>query len=216
MSTPKNVKSDSQISGSIPANFKASSGKQNLMASINTWLMDVVRGGQTDSGDLLTGNDFYWAFDYPLAPQKMPAIGISEIGLFDLGARAFDSNLVGFTEDGKPINAVRNQTLIEINCWAQDSDDFGGATKKVRELRDRVVYALEFAGTRTENEEAFIIPPIQLKDYSKTDKPVVGIIMLDPSGNDINEKFLIDPVVNQLKRYKLLVRFLYDEYKNPL
>ena len=214
--TQQNINSSAQVSGYVPANFKASSGKQNLMASFNQWLVDVVRGGQTDLGEFHPGNDFYWAFDYPLAPQRMPAIGISEVGLFDIGARAFDDNLVGFTEDGKPIRAVRNQTLIEINCWAQDSDNFGGATKKVRELRDRVVYALEFAGTRTDNDEAFVLPPMQLKDYSKTDLPVVGVMMLDPAGNAINEKFLIDPVVNQLKRYKLLVRVLYDEYKNPL
>jgi hypothetical protein len=216
MSTPKDINSNANISGSIPSDFKASSGKQNVVSSINEWLMEVVRGGQTDQSALLPGNDFYWAFDFPLAPLKMPAIGVSEVGLFDIGARAFDENLVGFTEDGKPIRAVRNQTLVEINCWAQDSDNFGGATKKVREMRDRIVYALEFAGTRTDNDEAFILPPMQLKDYSQPDAPIVGILMLDPTGNAINEKFLIDPVVNQLKRYKLLVRFLYDEYKNPL
>ena len=216
MTTHQNVNSSANISGFIPADFKASSGKQNLMASLNEWLIDIVRGGQQDSNELTAGHDFYWAFDYPLAPQRMPAIGISEVGLFDLGARAFDDNLVGFTEAGEPIRAVRNQTLVEINCWAQDSDNFGGATKKVRELRDRVVYALEFAGTRNEQNDAYLLPPIQLKNYSKSGTPIVGILMLDPAGNAINEKFLIDPVVNQLKRYKLLVRFLYDEYKEPL
>jgi hypothetical protein len=216
MSTLKNINSSANISGSVSSDYLASSGKQNLMCSFNMWLMEVVQGGQDVQGNLQSGKDFYWAFDYPLAPLKMPAIATSEIGLFNLGARSFDENLVGFTEEGKPIRAVRNQTLIEINCWAQDSDNFGGATKKVRELRDRVAYALQFTGTRTDDDSAFVLPPMRLRDYSKPDAPVIGMLMLDPAGNAINEKFLIDPVVNQLKRYKLLVRVLYDEYKNQL
>ena len=148
--------------------------------------------------------------------MMMPAVGVSEIGLFDLGKRAFDGNLVGLTVDGRPIRAVRNQTLVEINCWAQDSDDFGGATKKVYEMRDRVVLALEFAGVMNDNEDGFIIPPIRLKDFSGDGAPMMGVIWLDPSGNSINEKFLVDPVVQNLRRYKLMVRFLYDEYKDPL
>lgn len=216
MSTTKNINSNTQIGNGISPDFKASSGKENFMSSLNTWLAGVVRGGQLDDQALQSGNDFYWKFDFPLEPNVMPSIGVSEIGLFDLGKRAMDDNLVGFTDDGKPIRAVRNQTLVEINCWALDSDNFGGATKKVRELRDRVAYALEFAGTLNDKEDAFIIPPIKLYDFSKNDRPVMGVILLDPSGNSINEKFLIDPITNQLKRYKLLVRFLYDEYKNPL
>jgi len=216
MSTSKNINSNSQIGGGVPPDFQASSGKQNFMSSLNTWLVGVVRGGQLDENVLQSGNDFYWKFNYPLAPLLMPSIGISEIGLFNLGQRAMDDNLVGFTEDGKPIRAVRNQTLVEINCWATDSDDFGGATKKVYELRDRVIYALEFAGALNNEETDFIIPPIKLYDFSKPERPVTGVILLDPSGNSINEKFLIDPLTNQLKRYKLLIRFLYDEYKNPL
>ncbi|MEQ1678741.1 MAG: hypothetical protein ABL876_18740, partial [Chitinophagaceae bacterium] len=205
-----------QIDGVISKDFKAESGKHNLMSSLNLWLTDIVRGGQLDQAELTPDHDFYWAFNSALAPLKMPAVAVQEIGLFDVGKRAFDGNLVGFTEDGEPIRAVQNQTLVEINCWAQDSDTFGGATKKVYELRDRLVYALEFAGTMTRKDDAFIIPPIKLRDFSKEDKPVIGIIRIDPNGNAINEKFLIDPVTNQLKNYKLLVRFLYDECKNPL
>lgn len=216
MSTSKNINSNSRIDGSIPKDFEASSGKQNLMSSINEWLTNVVRGGKEEDGDLSVDQDFYWAFDCPIAPQRFPSIAISEVGLFDTGKRAFDDNLVGFTEDGKPIRAVRNQTLVEISCWHQDDDNFGGATKKVRELRDRIVYALEFAGTTNDKEDGFIIPPIKMIDFYQESKPVIGIIRLDPNGNAINEKFLIDPINQQLKRYKLLIRFWYDEYKNPL
>ena len=216
MATVKNILSVAQIDGVIPADFKASSGKQNLMSSLNEWLMEIVKGGHIGDTPLGTGKDFYWAFNSPIAPLNMPAVGVSEIGLFDIGKRAFDGNLVGFTADGTPIRAVRNQTLVEINCWATDSDTFGGATKKVYELRDRIVFALEFAGTMNDAEDGFIVPPIKLLDFSQDSKPVVGIIQLDPTGNAINEKFLIDPVVQNIRRYKLLVRFLYDEYKNPL
>lgn len=216
MSTSKNIGSSANIAGCVPSDFKAASGKQNFMSSLNSWLVDVVRGGQVGGTALGYGKDFFWAFNFPIAPLMMPAVGVSEIGLFDLGKRAFDGNLVGLTVDGKPIRAVRNQTLVEINCWAQDSDDFGGATKKVYELRDRVVLALEFAGVMNDNEDGFIIPPIRLRDFSRDGAPVMGVIWLDPSGNSINEKFLVDPVVQNLRRYKLMVRFLYDEYKDPL
>jgi len=216
MSTIKTITSTSLINGCVPSNFEASSGKQNLMASLNSWFVDVINGGQTTDAPLLNTNDFFWAFDYPLAPLNMPAIGISEVGLFNLGERAFDDNLIGFKDDGTPIRAVRNQTLIEINCWAKDSDDFGGATKKVRELRDRLIYALEFTGVRNADDTAFIIPPIYLKDFTQPNNPIIGLVFLDPAGNSINEKFLIDPAINQLKKYKLLIRFLYDEYIDPL
>ena len=216
MSTNKSINSNSKIDGSVPKDLNLTSGKQNLMASLNEWLTTIVRGGKEDDGSLLASQDFYWFFDYPIAPQRFPSVAISEVGLFDLGKRAFDENLVGFTEDGKPIHAVRNQTLVEVSCWHQDSDNFGGATKKVRELRDRIVYALEFAGTMNEKEDGFIIPPIKLIDFYQESKPVIGIIRLDPNGNAINEKFLIDPINQQLKRYKLLIRLSYDEYKSPV
>lgn len=210
------IDSSALIYGSISATFKAASGKQNFMSSLKQWLVDTVRGGYLGNDNLPVGQDFYWAFDYPLLPLKLPAIGVTEVGLFDIGAKALDFNLVDFDASGNPIRAVTNQTLVEINCWDQDHDNFGGATKKVYELRDRVVLALEFAGTPNNTETGFLVAPIRLLDFSQTTKPYMGPILLDPSGNSINEKFLIDPVVNQLKRYKLLVRFLYTEYKNPL
>lgn len=216
MATNKDIPSGAQVDGSIAPSFKAESGKQNFVTSLNKWLIDIVRGGHVGDAPLPVDKDFFWAFDNPLAPLNAPAIGITEIGLFDLGKRAFDGNLIGFTPDGKPIRGVQNQTLVEITCYALDGDAFGGAAKKVRELRDRVVFALEFAGTPNNNDDGFIIPHIKLRDFNQQEAPVVGIIRLDPNGNAINEKFLIDPNNNQLKTYKLLVRFLYDEYKNPL
>lgn len=216
MPTNQNINSTSKIDGSVSKDFQLTSGKQNLIASLNEWLTTVVKGGKENDGSLSIDQDFYWFFDFPIAPQRFPSVAVSEVGLFDLGKRAFDENLVAFTEDGKAIHAVRNQTLVEINCWHQDSDDFGGATKKVRELRDRIVYALEFAGLMNETEDGFIIPPIKLIDFYQESKPVIGVIRLDPNGNAINEKFLIDPINQQLKRYKLLIRISYDEYKNPV
>jgi hypothetical protein len=204
------------VDGSIPSTFKAASGKQNFVASLNAWLVDIVRGGQVTDAPLGAGKDFYWGFDRPLSPLNMPAIGVVELGLFDTGARAFDMNLVGFTNSGTAIRAVRNQTLMEITCSHVDSDTFGGAAKKVRELRDRVVFALEFAGLLDDTTDAFIVPQIKMRDFSQPGAPVVGLIRLDPSGNAINEKFLIDQQNSQIKMYKLLVRFLYDEYKDPL
>lgn len=216
MATDKNINSSAKIDGSVPKDFYLTSGKQNLMASLNEWLTTVVLGGKEDDGALSADQDFYWFFDSPIAPLRFPGVVVSEVGLFDLGKRAFDENLVGFTEDGKPIHAVRNQTLVEISCWHQDSDTFGGATKKVRELRDRIAYAIEFAGLKNEKEDGFIIPPIRLVDFYQESKPAIGIIRLDPNGNAINEKFLIDPINQQLKRYKLLIRLSYDEYKSPV
>ena len=210
------ITSVAQIDGIVSKDFKAKSGRQNFMSSLNLWLSEVVAGGFIGDSTLPAGKDFYWAFHYPLAPLKTPSISVSEVGLFDLGAYAFDYNLVDLDSSGNPIRAVVNQTLVEINCWDQDSDSYGGATKKVYEMRDRVVFALEYAGTPTNAEDGFIIAPIKLLDFTTTGRPFMSIIRLDTSGNAINEKFLVDPVVNQLKRFKLLVRFLYTEYKDPL
>lgn len=181
----------------IPRNFIHTTGKENLMASFNHWLMDTVLGGHVGFGALPADKDFYWAFDYPIQPGQNPSISTTEIGLFSLGDNSLD-RLLAIDTAGEPIYGYRNQTLIEITILDQDSDSYTGATRKVRNLRDRVHQALQ-----TE-----IIP---FKDYSNPSAPQLGIIQLDNQSNAINEKYIVDPVNQQLKRYTLLIRVFWNE-----
>ena len=173
-------------------------GKENLIASLNYWLTSTISGGHLGLAPLPSGKDFYWAFDFPIAPLYTPAISVTEIGLFNYGEMAFD-RLIGF--DGEdPVYGTKNQTLLEITCTDQDSATYAAATNKVRNLRDRVVAALNDSGKR-----------IPLVDYSHPQKPVIGYIWVDNNSNSINEKLLVDSQNQNLKRYVLLVRIFWLE-----
>ena len=185
---------------SIPKKFTSFAGKENLMASFNHWLMDTIQGGQLGGTSLQEDKEFFWSFDFPIIPQFLPAISSTETGLFNIGDEAF-SRFLGYNEHGDPVYGSRNQTLIEISCVATDGELFTGATNKVRNLRDRVVHALN----------AVIIP---LRDYSKQSAPQVGIIEVDPESNSINEKFLVDPSNQNIKRYVIIVRVFWTEFEN--
>jgi hypothetical protein len=171
-------------------------GKENLIASLNYWLTHTIQGGHIGIPPLPAGKEFYWLFDFPIAPLTTPAISITEIGLFNYGEIAFD-RLIGFDGDD-PIYGTKNQTLIEIVCTDQDSADYSAATNKVRNFRDRVIDALS-------------VSRIPLVDYGHPDKPQIGYLWVDNNSNAINEKLLVDPQNQNLKRYVLLVRIFWLE-----
>jgi hypothetical protein len=185
---------------SVPVNFSSFAGKENLIASFNHWLMDTIQGGYLGTMPLPSNKEFFWAFDYPIAPQNMPAITTAELGLFNRGEIAM-GRFLGYTSGGLPIYGTRNQTLMEITCVATDSESFTGAARKVRNLRDRVTQAL-------------VTETIPLKDFSKSNAPMIGTIDIDNNGNAINEKFLVDSTNQNVKRYILLVRIFWVESIN--
>jgi hypothetical protein len=181
----------------IPKGSHKFAGKENLMASFNYWLMNTIQGGYLGLPPLPSSKEFFWAFDFPIAPMQTPAITTSEIGLFNLGDVAMD-HLLGITSDGEPLYGTRNQTLIEICCQDQDRENYSRATKTVRNLRDRVIDALS-----TES--------IPLLDCNNPIKPKIGVIELDSNSNSINEKYLVDPSNQQVKRYVVIIRIFWTE-----
>lgn len=195
----------------IPKGFSHTSGKEALMASFNNWLIENIDGGHLGVPPLPGDKEFFWVFDYPIAPQQFPAITTTERGLFNLGELALDK-LVGHSSDGSPIFGVRNQTLIEITCISQDSETFTGSTLIVRNLRDRVIFALTNAGHISTPE----VSKIELRDYNNPSTPVIGFIELDRESNSINEKFVVDPQNQNVKRYVLLVRVFWHELGQQL
>ena len=182
----------------IPKNSIRFYGKENLLASFNHWLMDTLAGGYIGIAPLPADKEFFWAFDYPISPLQTPCISTTEIGLFNLGERALD-RLMGHDASGNPVYGTTNQTLIEITCAAQDSDTNFSSVRIVRNLRDRVAQAL----TSFES--------IPLKYFTNVSTPVLGEIRFDPSSNSLNEKMIVDPQNQQLKRFVLLVRIFWDE-----
>jgi len=195
---------------SIPSGFHHQTGKEAMLASLNDYLVANIDGGQVGGTSLGIGKTFFFEFDNPIAPMQFPGITTAEVGLFNLGDFAFDDNLLGFDSSGKPIKGVKNQTLIEINCW-DSLDKSASATKNVRNLRDKVIFALVNAGKINEDTGLPILPKIDLKAIDELGSPVVGQIVIDPSANAINERFLIDPVNQQIRRIKLLVRVFWFE-----
>lgn len=199
----------------IPASFISPTGKQNLISSLNQFLVDEIGGGEVHDGTATTpsgGNTFFWLFDYPLSGLVFPSISTTEIGLFSEGPIALGRVLAHDKITGLPIKGERNQTLMEINCWAKDTPEKADATKAVRELRDKVNYVLTNAGEIDEaNPGTFVVPPIDLKDFSQPSPPVVGKIRLDSADNSIDEKFIVDAIDQNIKRYRLLVRVFWFE-----
>lgn len=181
----------------IPKNYISFSGKDNMVSSFNHWLMDTIQGGYSGQPPKTFDYEFYWAFDYPIMPQQYPAITTAEIGLFDLGSAALE-DLMGHDEDGEPIFGVKNQTLIEISCVDKDNDSYTKATQTVRNLRDRIVEAL-----RTER--------IPLKNFYDSNPVQIGTIELDRASNSINEKYLVDPIDQNVKKIVLIVRVFWYE-----
>lgn len=180
----------------LPVNFKWNSGKSALMGSL---------------ADYLTTNitDEFFDFDNPLLPVKLPGYGVTEKGLYNLGVYAFD-NFIGYDASNDPVFGRKDQTLIEIAAW-DDETKHSDAVGKVRQMRDKIVYVLLNAG-RVDDDGNVILPPIKLWDYSTSPKTEIGVIELDPADNSINEKFTMDPVNQNIKVYKLLVRLFWYEY----
>ena len=179
----------------LPANFKWSTGKSALMGSIAEYLMTQIPGE-------------YFDFDNPILPVKLPGYGVTERGLYNFGNIAFD-DFLGYRE-GVALYGRRNQTLLDLSAW-DDESKHANAVGKVREMRDKVVYVLYNAG-RMDDAGAYILPPIKLYDYSQAPKKQMGVIQLDTADNAINERFIVDPVNQNIKAYKLLLRIFWYEY----
>jgi hypothetical protein len=179
----------------LPVGFEWSSGKSALMGSLADYLTTQIPDEDFD-------------FDNPILPVKLPGYGVTEKGLFNLGAYAFD-NFLGY-KGGDPLYGRKDQTLVEISAW-DDETVHPNAVGKVRQMRDKIVYVLLNAG-RINDAGAAVLPPIKLYNYATSPKTEVGVIELDPADNSINEKFTIDPVNQNLKAYKLLIRLFWYEY----
>ena len=197
----------------LPASFLPKAGKQNLMSSFNRFLVEQLEGGQVHDGIspmLPAGKTFWWLFGYPLTGLVFPSISVAEVGLFSRGELAMD-RVLGHDTAGQPVKGTRNQTLIEVNCWAKDTAESAQAEKTVREFRDRVVYALTNAGEVDESTELLVVPPIILRDFGQAGEPMVGTITVDRTDNAVNEKFIVDAADQNIKRYRLLIRLLWNE-----
>jgi hypothetical protein len=152
--------------------------------------------------------DETWNFDNPILPLSFPSYGMMEVGLYNLGAIAID-DMLGQSASGVVKRGRRNQTLVEISCW-DDGSVHADAVGKVRQMRDKVVYALLNAGRRND-AGVEILPSIKLYDYTTNPKTAMGIIQLDDADNAINEKFVSDPQSLNIKAYKLMVRVYWYE-----
>ena len=67
------------------------------------------------------------------------------------------------------------------------------------------------AGEVDEDTGLFVVPPIDLHDFSQVGEPKVGKITVDRTDNAINEKFVVDAADMNVKRYRLLVRVFWFE-----
>lgn len=201
--------------------WKWGSGKSSFMGSLSEWLTTQIPGETFE-------------FDNPILPASMPAYGVVEVGLFNIGAQAmgdfvgnyYDEWTSGYSgvsgASGWEVTsgysgvrekfARRNQTLVEITAW-DDVTRHSDASGKVRQMRDKVIWSLYNAG-RDDGAGGFVAPIIKMYDYYQTPKKQTGVIILDPSDNAINEKFVVDPVNQNIKMYRMLIRFFYFEYIN--
>jgi len=175
--------------------FKWGSGKNAFMGSLADYLTTQIP-------------DEFFDFDNPILPVKLPGYGVTEVGLFNLQPIAFE-HFLGYKND-TAVYGKKNQTLVEITAW-DDVTKHSDASGKVRQMRDKIVWMLYNAGRRNE-DGSFILPIIKMYDYYQSPKKETGVIWFDDSDNAINEKFIVDPVNQNIKIYKVLVRMFWFEY----
>jgi hypothetical protein len=184
------------------------------MSSFNHHIVVTLPKGVVHDGiskTLPSGKDFWFFFGYPITTLMFPSISISEVGLFTPGERGLGRVLAIDSTTGLPIKGSRNQTLIELDCWAKDTAAKSDAEKVVRELRDQVMYVLMNAGEFDVAIHELVVRPIELRDYSQNSPPLIGYIKIDRSPNSITERFIVDQVDQNIKRYRMLVRVFWDE-----
>jgi len=201
--------------------FNWNSGKAAMMGSFMSYLQTQI-------------NDEFFDFDNPILPVKLPGYGVTEKGLYNMGVTAFDeflgyryaySGYSGYSgvsgESGYsawfsgwsgrvPAYGRKNQTLVEISAW-DDESVHSNAVGKIRQMRDKIVYLLYNAG-RVDDDGHLILPAMKIYDYGMTPAREVGVIEVDPADNAINEKQLIDPINQNIKVYRILVRLFWYEY----
>lgn len=179
----------------LPANFKWATGKASFMGSLADYLTTQITDESFD-------------FDNPIIPVKLPGFGVIERGLYSLAPVAMD-NFLGY-KNGTALYGRKNQTLVEISAW-DDETEHPNAVGKVRQMRDKIIYCLYNAG-RVDDNDVLVLPQIKLYDYSGISKVEKGVIVVDPSDNSINERYMIDPINQNIKIYRILVRFFWYEY----
>jgi len=53
---------------------------------------------------------------------------------------------------------------------------------------------------------------MMIYDYTQPTPVEIGVMVMDPADNAINEQFVIDPINQNIKTYRILVRLFWYEY----
>lgn len=161
-------------------------GKYNVLSSVNSYLQTHLSGYATV------------VFGMPQAALPLPAISVNEVGLFnDLGG--------GYDEGFR-----RQQTILEIKLWADETQD-AGATRTVIQLRDRLMYALMNAGRTTAS--GLVMPAIPIYDHAAGDLSTVQGYVRIPWGKTSTTSERLDTAADnpRLKVYRILQRVEWHE-----
>lgn len=181
----------------VPSTWKT--GKRNLLASIVEYLQTQL------PGENIVGSHY-------LQTETFPVVTIEDSGIFSLGDIAFDE-LVGFDSSGNPIRGKIEQTQLQIQILDRLSDSNRAPIRGIRKLRDRVKYALFYAGV-PDGSGGFVLPPIKILDFENA-KADTGFIAWVPRELDSAwvETFIQDDGTPPVWRYRIYCRVYWWEIR---
>jgi hypothetical protein len=140
-------------------------GHRNVFASVCKFVSDQI-------GQQVQNIQYNQAMDFS---TDNPIITASESNIFSLNATAFNNNIgdtsgtVGY--DGTFKGQIQ-QMQVEFNLWVnainQDNTQKDDALIELERMRDRLRYALNFAGVQNENKTGYLVDPIKLLDFYDT------------------------------------------------
>lgn len=153
-------------------------GFQNVMASINEWLVLNVPANVTVAVPSVDAGDFNYDFVADADTAKFPRVTVTgpidnpEPGVNAMGQVVFPN---GDQEQGRP-----NVIVIEINIYTDSGQD-DSAKKLAYQIRDRVARGLANAGISKDLDDTVILPPIKVLDYDNAaaDTGIVATVQIE-------------------------------------
>ena len=175
----------------IPTSYKNPTGKNNVLTSINNWLLTNV--------PTANAADFTYSFLNDRDTTVFPAVDVKEYNFAAKGMGSFGGVLF---EAGAQKEGRDNQLMIDINIY-DDIREHADAKKHVYQVRDRLVRGLTQAGNSDDITNVVTVPPIAVLDYDNSEA-VTGIVAYVPTEEDNHiAENPFPPTPEQLTVYQL-------------
>lgn len=196
--------------GPVAVDYTNPTGFQNVMASLNEWLVTNVPKNGTVAVPSVNAGDFHYDFLANADTSKFPRVSITgpvdnpEPGIDAMGQLVFPGRS---QEQGRP-----NVIVVEFNIYADSGKD-ESAKRLVYQIRDRLARGLANAGISRDIDDTIILPPIKVLDYDngEADTGIVATVQIE-SANGLGCRYF-EPTAEAptVHRVQMLARIKWYE-----